>query len=509
MLSRPNSWIYFILLSCLPGFLSQCSAAEPRWIEVRSPHFSVVTDVNEKHGREIALHFEQVRAVFGTLLNQAQATPPDSPQIVAFRSPDEMRQFAPLWNGKPTQIAGFFQQRDDRSFIVLDASAENPWRVILHEYAHELLNGSLSRRFDPWFTEGFAGYFSSLEVDSKETRVGSITAQDYETLQRDGMFQLSDLLRVRQNSNTYNEAGDRRSVFYTQSAMLVHYLYDNSVLPALFQYFELKDDKQVPIEEAVQQAFGMTTLQLDKALRDYVKLRRYRTQVLPVPPGISRDDLTVSDLSASDQSFILADVHLQSPDYEQRGFEELKQLLHAAPGHGPALRSLGYVFLQTRQFAEARECFQHAITVNGKDARAHYYSALLISRERGFNDLADLASMKRQLEIAISLDPGSAEAHSLLALVQTFRGDSASGLESMQKAVRLNPHNETYRFNLAQIYLHTRNADPAIALLQGIDSSGNEALTKRIAESMKNALEMRVASAGRSVSVPGILMLTP
>ena len=40
-------------------------AADAQWIEVKSPHFSVVTDAREKRGRETAMRFEQMRAVFG------------------------------------------------------------------------------------------------------------------------------------------------------------------------------------------------------------------------------------------------------------------------------------------------------------------------------------------------------------------------------------------------------------------------------------------------------------
>ena len=40
-------------------------AGEPQWMEIRSPHFSVVTDAGEKRGREVAMRFEQMRAVFG------------------------------------------------------------------------------------------------------------------------------------------------------------------------------------------------------------------------------------------------------------------------------------------------------------------------------------------------------------------------------------------------------------------------------------------------------------
>jgi hypothetical protein len=34
-------------------------AGEPQWMEIRSPHFSVVADAGEKRGREVAMWFEQ------------------------------------------------------------------------------------------------------------------------------------------------------------------------------------------------------------------------------------------------------------------------------------------------------------------------------------------------------------------------------------------------------------------------------------------------------------------
>src|ERR1700693_4471372 len=142
-------------------------------------HFSVVTDAGEKRGREVAMRFEQMRAVFGTLMTKAKVNLPVPLQIVAFRNTKEMRQVAPLWKGKPTELAGLFQGGADRSFIMLDMSVDNPWTVVFHEYAHQLMNGTMKAALDPWFQEGFAEYFSSIEVDSKEARVGKIPNDEY------------------------------------------------------------------------------------------------------------------------------------------------------------------------------------------------------------------------------------------------------------------------------------------------------------------------------------------
>jgi hypothetical protein len=149
-----------LVLGCMVVYSSFTFAGDPQWVEVRSPNFSVITDAGEKKGREVALHFEQMRSVFGALMAHPNVNLPVPLQIVAFRNSKEIHQVAPIFNGKPVELAGLFQGGDDRSFIMLDMSVENPWSVVFHEYAHRLMDGNLAIRSDPWFEEGFAEYFS-------------------------------------------------------------------------------------------------------------------------------------------------------------------------------------------------------------------------------------------------------------------------------------------------------------------------------------------------------------
>jgi hypothetical protein len=284
----PRLCVVLLLLSATARL---AFAGEPEWLEVRSPHFSVITDAGEKRGREVALHFEQMRAVFAALMTHgAKVNLPIPLQIVAFRNSKEMRQFVPLWKGKPTQLAGLFQGGEDRCFIMLDMSVENPWQVVFHEYAHQLMNGNLSARADSWFEEGFAEYFSSIEVDSKEARVGKIPEEEYQILQQMGWIKIVDLFRVQQNSNVYNENGDHRTVFYAESGLVMHYIYDNQGMPQAGKYFNLTLNDHVPVEDAIQQAFGMSATQLDKALRAYLSSRRYK--YYPIPTSESQVQAT-------------------------------------------------------------------------------------------------------------------------------------------------------------------------------------------------------------------------
>jgi len=54
--------------------------------------------------------------------------------------------------------------------------------------------------------------------------MGRVPEETYGILQQTGLMKIVDLFRVQQNPGIYSESGDRRSGFYTQSSMVVHYL---------------------------------------------------------------------------------------------------------------------------------------------------------------------------------------------------------------------------------------------------------------------------------------------
>jgi len=480
--------LFLWLLSSATSDLPSVSAGESPWVEVRSPNFSVITDAGEKRGREVAMRFEQMRAVFGTLMTKAKVNLPVPLQIVAFRSTKEMRQMAPLFHGKPTQVAGLFQGGSDRSFIMLDMSAENPWAIVFHEYAHQLMNGNLQAVSDPWFEEGFAEYFSSIEVDGKEARLGKISRDDYLIMQQVGSMKVADLFKVQHYSETYNETGNARTVFYTESGMLVHYIYDNQLLPKVSVYFDLKINKHVSVEDAIQQAFGMSAGQLDKTLRNYMSAGHYRYYPIPAPANISEKLYSSSPMTAADASAVLADIHLHSPDYQDKAVAEFNEILKSDPSNAAACRGLGYAYLQKRDFNQAAEYFKRASQMNSKDPRVHYYNALLMTRESGFSR-DDTAALTQELETSISLDPNFADSYALLAFAQMTSGDSVKALPNLLKAIEISPRNPDYRLNLANVYLANKQPDQAKTVLASLKTSDNPVIASRaeaILEQIKN-----------------------
>jgi tetratricopeptide (TPR) repeat protein len=488
---RRLSWSWVVLLLAM---VDSGWAGEAQWVEVKSPHFSVVTDAGEKRGHEVAVRFEQMRAVFGSLLVKTNVNLAVPLQIIAFRNTKEMRQFAPLFHGKPIELAGLFQYSDDRSFILLDMSTEDPWQVVFHEYAHQLLNGNTSGQVQPWFDEGFAEYFSTIKVSGKEADVGLPPAGDVEILRHFSWLRIADLFQVQQNSSTYNESGDHRSVFYAESWLVMHFLYDKGLLVKAAPYFDLAVDQKVPVGKAVRQAFGMTPEVWDKQLRDYYNGDTIKYYKLPTPPGIETTGYTTSPLSFADSKAVLADMHLHSPDYQEKAIQEFEEVLTVEPNNAAALRGLGYAYLRKHQLDTAADYFQKAAAANGKDPRVLYYSAVLRNQQRFDGDPQQIELTQKELESSIALDPNFADAYSVLAFVFQSQGKFDDAQKAMLHAVALNPRNENYQYNLAQIYLANRSVDAATAILQKLkNSTASPQIAMMAASSLSQVDEYKAA----------------
>ncbi len=476
-------------------------AADTQWVEVRSPHFSVITDAGDKRGRQAALRFEQMRMAFGTLLGRSKVTTPTPLQIIAFRSTKEMRQFVPIWKGKPIELAGLFQGGEDRCFILLDMSVEDPWRVVFHEYGHQLQNGNISFRAQPWFDEGFAEFFSTIQATGNNVDVGRPSEGNAEVLRQNRFMKISDLFQVQQQSSTYNESGERRSIFYAESWLVVHYIFDKHLMPQLVAYFNLLLNQRKPVDEAIQTAFGMPSAALDKAIERYFNENNYVYYPVPMPVNFDGSSYSVKPLQALDVKASLADVHLHSSDYAESAMQDFQEILKQQPDNQAALRGLGYAYMRKRDYKQAGEYFDKAAQADSNDPRVLYYSAVLAQQEGGLNsDPGKLAKLQKQLEKAIVLDPEFADAYSVLSFVLMTEGKPDEAVSAMTKAVSLNPRNEQYSLFLAQLYLMQHKHDDAIAIFQQLSKSPMPPTAMAAERLLENAQSMKeMAAAGRDV----------
>jgi hypothetical protein len=119
------------LLLCPRSF-----SAEPPWLEVHSTHFTVITDAGEKKGREVALRFEQMRAVFALLLGKEHLNQSVPLTILAFQNDKSYYHPALLRQGQPIDVPGFP--------AIIRLHRPQPLRgragAVAHDFAGMLLN---------------------------------------------------------------------------------------------------------------------------------------------------------------------------------------------------------------------------------------------------------------------------------------------------------------------------------------------------------------------------------
>ena len=532
--------ISFLIAMLLGVFLSPSApAAEPSpWREIHSTHYTVITDAGEKKGTEVALRFEQMRAVFALLLMKERLNEPVPLTIVAFKNDKNYYQSAPLRQGQPIDVSGFLLPGEDRNFIVLNLFEQESWCAVAHDFALLLLNYNYPR-VPGWFDEGLAEYFSSIRLDDKNYEIGgdpelhSVFTQDLlknraevlnppksltELLSGQVWLALPDLLTMKHDTSTFTE-GTHHTLFYAQSWMVMHYLLHEKKLPETGTYFDLVENQHVPVEEAIQKAYGVTAAQFDQAVKDYfhsltplfVALDASKQafshpdppQVYQFPEIVGPDARTITAkvLPEKDASALTAGVRIRIPDRREAGLLELQALATApdptaakpdrekeknqddknnallvtAVGNEIAHRDLAWDHLERKEFDAAGEELADASALNPRDMWIRYYLSVLKYRvaQSKHAQIVGLPNMMQDLHAVLEWYPEFAEAYNLLAVAHIEGGGPVAAMQAERAAMQLSPRNQQYVYNMAEIHIADKKWDAARALLERLKGSAN------------------------------------
>src|SRR6516164_6225876 len=194
-----------VLLTLL-GTASRPGAAKDPWIEARSPHFTVISNAGAKEARRIADQFEQFREVFHSAFPTLRLDLGCPLIIFAVKSEDSLKSLLHgYWEVQGrAHPAGIYVSGEERHFVALRTNTEGtlPYEIVYHEYAHAILN--LNFRYLPvWLSEGLAEYFGNSRIRDKEVDIGVPSSYRLETLRRNRMIPMEDLLSADRTSPYY------------------------------------------------------------------------------------------------------------------------------------------------------------------------------------------------------------------------------------------------------------------------------------------------------------------
>ena len=436
------------------------------WTEVRSPHFVVVTNSNEKQGRRVADQFERMREVFHAAFPKLQIDPGSPIIVLAIKDEKDFKALEPeayLARGS-LQLGGLFLRAPDKNYVLmrLDAEGEHPYSIVYHEYTH-LLVGKAAEWMPLWMNEGLAEFYQNTEIRDREALLGEPSRDDIMLLRQTRLLPLATLFTVDQKSPYYHEE-NKGSIFYAESWALTHYIEvkdHQDKGSRLLQYSDLLIQKVDPVTAATR-AFG-DLKQLQSALETYIQQASFNYFKMAAITAVDESAFQVEVMTPGRADAVRADFLA----YNQRTADAhalIDHILQEDPKNVQVQETLGFMEFQQHHFDEARQRYAQAVQLDSQSYLAHYYFAAISMM--GPVAPSDEAQIESSLRASIKLNPSFAPSYDRLA---AFLGSRRRNLEDARMmgltAVSLDPGNAGYRINVANVLLAMGQGENAIKVL--------------------------------------------
>lgn len=440
----------------------------PAWIQVRSEHFTVVTDAGEKQGRRVADQFERMRWAFQALFPHMQVDPVAPITVVAVRNARDFQALEPaayIGKGK-LELAGYFLRTQDKNYILvrLDvADEQHPYATVYHEYTHLELGDAIAW-MPLWLNEGLAEFFQNTELEDKTVRLGEPSRDNLLFLQQNSLIPLQTLFRIDATSPYYHEE-QKGSIFYAESWALTHMLETSDAqnhTTRVATYARLVSQHQDPVT-AAQQAFGdLKKLQQD--LEAYTHHGSYQYFRLTTQP-INEAAFQVSPLPQPQAHALRADF-LARIGRSDDARALISTVFRDDPKNVLARETLGYLAFREGKLDEAKKWYGEAVDLDSRSYLAQYYFGALSIMNGDTNGPVEGSLLK-----CISINPRFAPAYDALAGIYARRGDNDKAYRLIVQAIQLEPANVQYRINEANVLVAQQRFDDAIRVLESAEAT--------------------------------------
>ena len=499
-----------LLVAPLNG-TSASTQTRDNWRSVSTNNLFLLGNADPEKLRQVAAWLEFFHSAFARLVSRNVLDSSVATRVVVFRDEASFVPFKPLYQGRPANVAGFFQPGDDVNYIAisLDPSERDPFSTAFHEYVHLHLKDNVPG-VPLWLNEGLAEFYGSMKFSGGEALLGAPLAHYIQLLRVHEMLPLTTLFSIGSNSPHYNEQ-DKSGIFYGQSWALVHYLMlgGGAGRQDQFKRFLQQVGRGDAPAKALEDSFGMSIAVVENELKAYVRRGDFPAmRIASVDPEAyaSYTAMQRSSLSDAEANYYLGDL-LFHIDREADAERYFKQAISQDPNFLPPYASLGLINVYRRRYADAKKYLERAAR-SSQSHLIHYLYAYVLSREGvapngHISDYSreNAALMREHLAKSIKLSPDYAPAYYLLALVHLVTNERLDeALEMARKAQRLASSKASYSLLLAQIHLRRSEPAEARAILEAL-TRNSEAAVRSEAQSMLDSMSQTNTTAGSSRSV--------
>lgn len=442
-----------LLAMCLVIWAAPAGAADD-WIEVKSAHFTVVSNAGERATRTLVWQLEQVSSAMKALFSWARVDLNRPLCLIALKDQQSMRLLAPqYWEDRGgIRPASVWVTGADRHYLairtdvrVTDTDTTNPHITAYFSYINLIMAQSQDRDLPLWFSNGLAGVLSNTLVREDHVLVGAPIPWELQVLREGPRSALPKFLTITRRSPEFTEAAQRQA-FDAQAWAFVHFLMFGEKgrrAEALNRFAQLVSAGRDP-QAAFAETLGPPDA-LANGFAAYINRNLFTYGKVALDVSVERERFPVRKLAAAESAAVRAGFHAATSRPK-----EARALIAEAQKADPAFPESHVVealLLDGEQKPdEARAAFAKAADLGSSSAYAHYRLAGLLWRPDAERET--LLEIEKRLHRAIQLNNRYADAYSWLGEIKAVL-DSADAMGLVARAIALEPREASHRLRAA------------------------------------------------------------
>jgi hypothetical protein len=451
----------------LAAWLAVGLDAADQWIEVKSPHFTVVSNAGERATRKLAWQLEQVRSVTAALWSWARLDLNKPLSVIVVKDENSMRALAPQYweERRSVRPASVWVSGPDQHYVALRADVEvddsgtvNPYVTAYFSYVGLVLGQSIDRELPLWFDRGFTGVLSNTIVRDDHVLLGAPIPWELRILRERPLLPLPKLLAVTRQSPDAVEA-DRREVYDAETWAFVHFLMfgeQGRHAEKLNAYAKLVSGGK-DASAAFAETLGPVEA-LEGRFRIYIQGSIFSYRRINIDVSVERERFPVRKLPPAEAASARASFHaaMNRPLEARAAIAEARK---ADPNAAGSYAAEGFLFDREQKPDEAKAAYAKAAELGSTSAFAHYRLASLTWQPNPSRET--LTEIEKHLTRAINLNSRYAAAYAWLGETKAFLG-TGEAIGLIRRAIAIEPREAGHRLRAARVLL--RQGKPADAV---------------------------------------------
>lgn len=488
-----------IALALVFGLMNSAGA---EWREAVSPGFVVYSQSRP----ETVVEFVRKVERFDTFLRRraAIADRPASVRLTIFLVNGQVG--ALMGDPGATSARGFFEygpngpmavveRADGRGRFAIDADT-----ILFHEYTHHFMHQYFPGAYPPWFVEGFAEFYSTIDFDDEgRATYGNPALHRVNDLYNGPKWPVERLL----NSDTSGLDAEAASSFYGRAWLLTHFLtFASDRAGQLDRYIKLINEGADPMDSAVR-AFGDLNV-LESDLNEYLKKRKLvaRRELEATPVTANIDVLT---LAPDDAALVFDRLQIMTrPEAKQLEsvIADLEAMRTKFPNSAAAAALLAEARYLKQDYEAARASAAAAVAIKPGDALALLYGGRAEAKLLAAENVQDEEKWKLARSWIVRANRIEPEnPYPLYAYYMSFLEQGVAprqiARDGLAKAFTIAPTDPEIRMAMIQLLISENELEAAVQLLKPIAYQPHGGEAANWARALMTQLEFAIKNGRR------------